>query len=130
MTIWVAPNGEKIHVPITWLVWLAYWHHLALVWFSHFSYFCVGARKTNLTVVQQVFKLMKVSTTLKSLFHENSILLHSGLNPAWHFWLSNKIFCCLKLRTFLGIFQDNCTDFREPVSLNKIFENVQNWIHF
>ena len=28
----------------------------------------------------------------------NSILLHSGLNPAWHFWLSTRFSCCLKMK--------------------------------
>ena len=45
-----------------------------------------------------------------------SILLHGGLNPAWHFWLSTRFSCCLKMksvekyfrvysRTILKIFQ-------------------------
>ena len=27
----------------------------------------------------------------------NSILLHSDLNLNWHFWLSTRFFCCLKI---------------------------------
>ena len=29
----------------------------------------------------------------------DSILLHSGLNQAWHFWLSTRFFCCLKMKS-------------------------------
>ena len=28
----------------------------------------------------------------------SGILLHSGLNPAWHFWLSTRFSCCLKMK--------------------------------
>ena len=41
----------------------------------------------------------------------NSILLHSGLNPAWHFWLSTRFFCCLKMKSV----ENNFTDFRENI---------------
>ena len=33
----------------------------------------------------------------------NSILLHSGLNPAWHFWLSTRLSCCLKMKSVENI---------------------------
>ena len=39
----------------------------------------------------------------------HSILLHSGLNPAWHFWLSTRFSCCLKMKsveTILGYIQE------------------------
>ena len=29
---------------------------------------------------------------------DNSILLHSGLKPTWHFWLSTRFSCCLKMK--------------------------------
>ena len=32
-----------------------------------------------------------------------SILLHSGLNPAWQFWLSTRLSCCLKMRSVENI---------------------------
>ena len=32
-----------------------------------------------------------------------SILLHSGLNPAWHFWLSTRFSCCLKMKSVENI---------------------------
>ena len=35
--------------------------------------------------------------------HSNSILLHSGLNPAWHFWLSTRFSCCLKMKSVENI---------------------------
>jgi len=34
---------------------------------------------------------------------KNSILLHSGLNPAWHFWLSTRFSCCLKMKSVENI---------------------------
>ena len=34
----------------------------------------------------------------KLLMHYNSILLHSGLNPAWYFWFSTRFSCCLKMK--------------------------------
>ena len=33
----------------------------------------------------------------------NSILLHSGLNPAWYFWLSTRFSCCLKMKSVENI---------------------------
>ena len=38
-----------------------------------------------------------------------SILLHNGLNPAWHFWLSSRFACCLKMKSvenILGYIQE------------------------
>ena len=29
--------------------------------------------------------------------------MHSGLNPAWHFWLSTKFSCCLKMKSVENI---------------------------
>ena len=34
---------------------------------------------------------------------KNSILLHSGLYPAWHFWLSTRFSCCLKMKSVENI---------------------------
>ena len=31
------------------------------------------------------------------------ILLHSGLNPPWHFWLSTRVSCCLKMKSVENI---------------------------
>ena len=36
-------------------------------------------------------------------FQYNGILLHSGLNPAWHFWLSTRFSCCLKMKSVENI---------------------------
>ena len=36
-------------------------------------------------------------------WQSNSILLHSGLNPAWHFWLSTRFSCCLKMKSVENI---------------------------
>ena len=33
----------------------------------------------------------------------NSILLQSSLNPAWHFWLSTRFSCCLKIKSVENI---------------------------
>ena len=41
-----------------------------------------------------------------------SILLHNGLNPAWHFWLSSRFACCLKMKSvenILGCILWNCS---------------------
>ena len=35
--------------------------------------------------------------------HRISILLDSGLNPAWHFWLSTIFSCCLKMKSVENI---------------------------
>ena len=39
---------------------------------------------------------------LYSLRH-NSILLHSGLNLAWYYWLSIRFSCCLKMKSVENI---------------------------
>ena len=35
--------------------------------------------------------------------NDNSIFLHSGLNSAWHFWLSTIFSCCLKMKSVENI---------------------------
>ena len=44
----------------------------------------------------QLFQFFKIKD-------HNSILLHSGLNPAWHFWLSTRFSCCLKMKSVENI---------------------------
>ena len=39
----------------------------------------------------------------KIILIRNGILLHSGLNPAWHFWLSTRFSCCLKMKSIENI---------------------------
>ena len=39
----------------------------------------------------------------RAVHSSNSILLHSGLNPAWHFWLSTRFSCCLKMKSVENI---------------------------
>ena len=70
------------------------------------------------------------------MYHCNSILLHSGLNLAWHFWLSTRFSNCLKnkwehfrvySRTILQIFdsckpRDNLWNCSKKIHLSKIFE--------
>ena len=34
---------------------------------------------------------------------KHSILFHSCLNPAWHFWLSTRFSCCLKMKSVENI---------------------------
>ena len=54
-----------------------------------------------------IFSKKKVPRACKDLrlinnlsgFEENSILLHSGLNSAWHFLLSTRFSCCLKMKS-------------------------------
>ena len=50
-----------------------------------------------------------------------SILLHSGLNPVRHFWLSTRFSFCLKMKSV-----ENISGYiQEAVSLERIFEIVQ-----
>ena len=35
--------------------------------------------------------------------HNNGIFLHSSLNPVWHFWLSTRFSCCLKMKSVENI---------------------------
>ena len=46
----------------------------------------------NMILVQQYFSHIGIS-----------ILLHSGLNPAQHFWLSTRFSCCLKMKSVENI---------------------------
>ena len=52
---------------------------------------------------------IKVRKSLKEILvssnapKKNSILLHSGLNPAQHFWLSTRFSCCLKMKSVENI---------------------------
>ena len=72
------------------------------------------------------FDLSWLMSKVCALVTFNSILLRSGLYPPFGcqqdflvVWRWNQ------LRRFLGIFENNFTDFREAVSLEKIFEIVQ-----
>ena len=47
------------------------------------------------------FNWLSNLSELKSL--HNSILLQSGLNPAWYFWLSTRFSCCLKMKSVENI---------------------------
>ena len=40
---------------------------------------------------------------IKNNWEFDSVLLHSCLNLAWHFWLSTRFFCCLKMKSFENI---------------------------
>ena len=52
-----------------------------------------------LTISWLLFLTLKSCTNMMG----NSILLHSSLNPAWHFWLSTRFSCCLKMKSVLKI---------------------------
>ena len=56
-----------------------------------YSYLSFNSSMTYISLSQSVLK------------QGNSILLHSGLNPAWHFWLSTRFSCCLKMKSVENI---------------------------
>ena len=62
----------------------------------------------------------------------NSILLHSGLNPAWHFWLSTRFSCCLKMKlveNILGYFRGQFYRFSTVRLPEKKQQNARNQIN-
>ena len=63
-------------------------------WTHNFGTLFVGVVKFYLQLLLSVLNKTKVN---------NSILLHSGLNPAWHFWLSTRFSCCLKMKSVENI---------------------------
>ena len=99
-----------------------------------FSYYCL-LRNVNLghslpniklvmfTVYSKVLQINSWQGVTKTSsidnLNSNSILLHSGLNQAWHFWLPTRCSCCLKMKPVENIF--------------KVYSrtiNAQNWFHF
>ena len=76
----------------------------------------------------QRLKILDKEVATKGQLISNSILLRSGLYPAWLFGCQQDFLVVWRwnqLRTFQGIFENNFIDFREAVSLEKIFEIVQ-----
>jgi len=65
----------------------------------------VNAKEWILWSAHQIFPEFCLCQLAKwlGLFFDNSILLHSGLNPAWHFWLSTRFSCCLKMKSVENI---------------------------
>ena len=59
----------------------------------------MGVSKTLLNLSIKLFQ----SRYLHASWSYHSILLHSGLNPAWHFWLSTRFSCCLKMKSVENI---------------------------
>ena len=57
----------------------------------------------------------------------NSILLHSGLNPAWHFWLSTRFSCYLKMKSVENILRYIWEQFYRFSRGCKPQENVWNF---
>ena len=56
-------------------------------------------------------KFLNAEIVLTQHSDRNSILLHSGLNPAWHFWLSTRFSCCLKMKSVENILGHNREQF-------------------
>ena len=54
-------------------------------------------------IIQRLSILIDKKSWIKVGQWINSILLHSGLNPAWHFWLSTRFSCCLKMKSVENI---------------------------
>ena len=81
---------------------------------------------TYRTKTDKIVHIVHISTPTPGC---NSILLHSGLNPAWNFWLSTR-FSCLEMKSVENILGY----ILEAVSLEKMFEifqeNIQNWFIF
>ena len=65
---------------------------------SNFKSFSQSLEQFCLTKGQNNFEMGGQSCQI-----HNSILLHSGLNPAWHFWLSTRFSCCLKMKSVENI---------------------------
>ena len=59
-------------------------------------------------------------------FDRTSILLHSGLNPAWHFWLSTRFSCCLKMKSVENILRNIWEQFYRFSRGCKLRENRWN----
>ena len=55
---------------------------------------------TYRTKTDKIVHIVHISTPTPGC---NSILLHSGLNPAWNFWLSTRFSCCLKMKSVENI---------------------------
>ena len=80
---------------------------------EHFQQTFAKAPTTTMLDSRKAFtsmlKLFLIKVLRWALFI-NSILLHSGLNPTWHFWLSTRFCCCLKMisvENILGYIQEN-----------------------
>ena len=54
-------------------------------------------------------KFFMLNLTFYTNSDKHSILLHRDLNPAWHFWLSTRFSCCLKMKSV----ENNFKDFQE-----------------
>ena len=61
--------------------------------------FCKQPKMVVLGIFLVTYKIVNLETWKRN----NSILLHGGLNPAWHFWLSTRFSCCLKMKSVENI---------------------------
>ena len=83
-----------------WLSWISMWKIWNTVWIRCWDNCLQLLGFWNFFVFFWFFPLKLVYFWTKS---RNSILLHSGLNPAWHFWLSTRFSCCLKMKSVENI---------------------------
>ena len=83
-----------------------------IVWFCFF-FLCknfwnvVKAKLISIIDTQNPLNLNKKKITTNTKNPINSILLHSGLNPAWYFWLSTRFSWCCNSREIFIIVQEN-----------------------
>ena len=88
-------------------VWAIFHAKQFLLRIFHFGLLCVGRwlfLLLNLWFSSKLLSKMnkkKMASAWRKI--KNSILLHSGLNPAWHFWLSTRFSCCLKMKSVENI---------------------------
>ena len=78
--------------------------HISHVVFARLHIFLVFSYSKKVEKFNLSWKL------LVQLFNYNSTLLHSCLNPDWHFWLSTRFSCCLKMKSaenILGYIREN-----------------------
>ena len=63
----------------------------------------IGELKKQVAKILLNKQKFDATKNLKLVGSSISILLHSGLNPAWHFWLSTRFSCCLKMKSVENI---------------------------
>ena len=74
------------------------WKKCEFIWAYSFMKFAQNNHPTHLFGPTRLFGTWEYET-----FNNNGILLPSGLNPAWHFWLSTRFSCCLKMKSVENI---------------------------
>ena len=100
------------------------WNHQLLIWFLCSIHWINWIQKLKL----KIYFFVDILTFYTLLIERtrNSILLRSGLNPAWHFWLSTRFSCSLKMKSvenILGYIWEQFYRFSSRKSL-KLFKKI------